>query len=117
MALVNKALNEMYGGEIIVPKLLEHKNNRPVQVLGSELTYHITGIRAGEKLHEVMIPEEEMRNAVDMGAHYIIQPNRIGGTSQNIEKWLRRVAGLLLKLKNMQVEQIVVGSAKNNLLI
>ena len=75
VALVNKALNEMYGGEIIVPKLPSIKITDLVQVLGSELTYHITGIRAGEKLHEVMIPEEEMRNAVDMGAHYIIQPN------------------------------------------
>ena len=31
--------------------------------------------KPGEKLHEVMIPEEEIRNSVDMGDHYIIQPN------------------------------------------
>ena len=44
-------------------------------MLGDDLSYHVTGIRPGEKLHEVMIPEEEIRNAVDMGDLYIIQPN------------------------------------------
>ena len=72
--LVNRTLNEMYGGEIIVPKLPSIKIIDIIPVLGDNLSYHVTGIRPGEKLHEVMIPEEE-RNAVDMGDFYIIQPN------------------------------------------
>lgn len=75
VALVAKTLFEMHGGEIVVPKLPSIKITDLIPLLGDDLSYDITGIRPGEKLHEVMIPEEEMRNAVDMGDHYIIQPN------------------------------------------
>jgi FlaA1/EpsC-like NDP-sugar epimerase len=33
------------------------------------------GIREGEKLHEVMITEEDSRLTYDYGDHYIIYPN------------------------------------------
>ena len=75
VSFVVKTLGEMYGGEIIVPKLPSIKISDVVPLLGNNLEYYITGIRPGEKLHEVMIPKEEIRNAVDMGTHYIIQPN------------------------------------------
>ncbi|MDC0476399.1 UDP-N-acetylglucosamine 4,6-dehydratase (inverting) [Alphaproteobacteria bacterium] len=73
--LVKTALNEMFGGEIFVPKLPSLKIIDLVPLLGEGLDVHTTGIRPGEKLHEVMIPAEEIRNTVDMGMHYIIQPN------------------------------------------
>jgi UDP-N-acetylglucosamine 4,6-dehydratase/5-epimerase len=75
VALVNRTLNEMYGGEIIVPKLPSIKITDIIPLLGADLSYHITGVRPGEKLHEVMIPEEEIRNTVDMGDFFVIQPN------------------------------------------
>ena len=73
--LVKTALDEMFGGEIFVPKLPSLKIIDLVPLLGEGLDVHTTGIRPGEKLHEVMIPAEEIRNTVDMGMHYIIQPN------------------------------------------
>ena len=73
--LVKTALDEMFGGEIFVPKLPSLKIIDLVPLLGECLDVHTTGIRPGEKLHEVMIPAEEIRNTVDMGMHYIIQPN------------------------------------------
>ncbi len=73
--LVKTALDEMLGGEIFVPKLPSLKIIDLVPLLGEGLDVHTTGIRPGEKLHEVMIPAEEIRNTVDMGMHYIIQPN------------------------------------------
>ena len=75
VALVAKTLFEMHGGEIVVPKLPSIKITDLIPLLGDDLSYDVTGIRPGEKLHEVMIPEEEVRNAVDLGDHYIIQPN------------------------------------------
>ena len=45
------------------------------KVIAPKAKYKFIGIRPGEKLHEVMIPAEEIRNTVDMGTHYIIQPN------------------------------------------
>ena len=73
--LVANTFQTMHGGEIIVPKLPSIKITDLIPLLGSGLDYEVTGIRPGEKLHEVMIPEEEVRNSIDMGDHYIIQPN------------------------------------------
>ena len=73
--LVHTALEKMCGGEIFVPKLPSLKIKDLVPFLGHDLDVHITGIRPGEKLHEVMIPAEEIRNTIDMGQYYIIQPN------------------------------------------
>ena len=89
-SLVNTALCEMFGGEIFVPKLPSLKIRDLVPLLGCNLGSHITGIRPGEKLHEVMIPEEEIRNTIDMGSYYIIQPNHhwwnISDFKKNVEK-------------------------------
>ena len=72
--LVLKAIREMYGGEIFVPKLPSIKVTDLPPLMVRDGTYHVIGVRPGEKLHEVMIPREEARNSVDLGDYYIIQP-------------------------------------------
>ena len=72
---VINTLETMHGGEVFVPKLPSIKIVDIVKAFGGDLNYHITGVRPGEKLHEVMIPSEEIRNTVDVGDYYIIQPN------------------------------------------
>jgi UDP-N-acetylglucosamine 4,6-dehydratase len=71
---VTRAISNMTGGEIFVPKLPSMKVVDLVPLITGQETYESVGIRPGEKLHEVMIPREEARNAVDMGDHYIMQP-------------------------------------------
>ena len=73
--LVANTFQNMHGGEIIVPKLPSIKITDIIPLLGDDLDYEVIGIRPGEKLHEVMIPEEETRNSIDMGDYFIIQPN------------------------------------------
>ncbi len=75
VGLVAKTLSTMFGGEIIVPKLPSVKIIDIVKAFGENINYKIIGIRPGEKLHEVMIPQEEVRNTFDMGNYFIIQPN------------------------------------------
>ena len=75
VGLVAKTLSTMFGGEIIVPKLPSVKIIDIVKAFGENINYKIIGIRPGEKLHEVMIPQEEVRNTFDMGKYFIIQPN------------------------------------------
>ena len=72
--LVLRAIREMYGGEIFVPKLPSIKVTDLPALMATNGTYHMIGVRPGEKLHEVMIPREEARNSVDLGDYYIIQP-------------------------------------------
>ena len=99
VALVNRTLHEMFGGEIIVPKLPSMKIVDLVSLLGDNLKYHTTGIRPGEKLHEVMIPEEEIRNAVDMGDHYIIQPNHHWWNISDFKKMIETKGSFVTDIK------------------
>jgi UDP-N-acetylglucosamine 4,6-dehydratase len=68
-------IERMHGGEIFVPKipsmtLLEMAN---VVAPGCEIEY--IGIRPGEKLHEVLVSEDEARNTVDAEDMYVVQPS------------------------------------------
>ncbi len=74
VAFMLTAIENLYGGEVIVPKLPSLKVLDIVKHILPSGKFEVTGIRPGEKLHEVMIPLEESRNCVDMGDHYIIQP-------------------------------------------
>jgi UDP-N-acetylglucosamine 4,6-dehydratase len=42
--------------------------------MAPELPYRIVGIRPGEKLHEVMITEDDARTTVEMADRYVVQP-------------------------------------------
>jgi UDP-N-acetylglucosamine 4,6-dehydratase len=68
------AIGEMAGGEVFVPKLPSVKITDLIPLMGEGLKYEVVGIRAGEKLHEIMIPLEESRNVIDLGPYYVIQP-------------------------------------------
>jgi UDP-N-acetylglucosamine 4,6-dehydratase/5-epimerase len=74
VAFVLRSLSSMFGGEIFVPKLPSVRVIDLVPLIVPTGSYEVIGIRAGEKVHEIMIPREETRNSVDMGDYYIIQP-------------------------------------------
>ncbi|MDK2865294.1 MAG: UDP-N-acetylglucosamine 4,6-dehydratase/5-epimerase [Thermotogota bacterium] len=62
--LVLFALKEAVGGEIFVPKIPSMKIVDLVKAIDPAGEIKITGIRPGEKLHEVLISEDEGRNVV-----------------------------------------------------
>jgi UDP-N-acetylglucosamine 4,6-dehydratase len=72
---VRTSLQRMHGGEIFVPKLPSMKIVDLARVVAPGAELAIVGIRPGEKLHEEMISVESGRHAVDMGDHYVIQPD------------------------------------------
>lgn len=65
---------DMQGGEIYVPKIPSLHVSDLARVMAPDVPIKITGIRPGEKLHEMMISVEDAYNSVDMGDHYIIEP-------------------------------------------
>lgn len=62
--LVLFALKEAVGGEIFVPKIPSMKIVDLVKAIDPVGKIQVTGIRPGEKLHEVLISEDEGRNVV-----------------------------------------------------
>lgn len=87
--IVRMALSNMAGGEIFVPKLpsIRIRDLIPLIVPGGKA--NIVGIRPGEKLHEVMIPIEDSRNAIDMGKYYILQPSHTWWNIDELQLELR----------------------------
>lgn len=72
---VLQCLERMVGGELYVPKIPSMKIIDLAKAICSKCETKIIGIRAGEKLHEVMIPRDDARNTVEFRDHYVIKPN------------------------------------------
>ncbi len=64
----------MQGGEIVVPKIPSIRIADLATAMAPELPHEVIGIRPGEKLHEVLITEEDARQTLDLGDRYIIEP-------------------------------------------
>jgi len=74
VTLVFGALGWMTGGEIFVPKIPSMTLVDLARAVAPECRLEVVGIRAGEKLHEVMIPLDEARNTFEYDTHYLIAP-------------------------------------------
>jgi UDP-N-acetylglucosamine 4,6-dehydratase len=79
---VLSSLEMMRGGEIFVPKIASMKVTDVANCLGPGLPHKVVGIRPGEKLHEVMVPEDDARTTVEIGDRYIILPAFTEGPRQ-----------------------------------
>ena len=62
------------GGEIFVPKAPSMKIKDLVTALAPNASTHIVGVRPGEKIHEVLITEDDTSDILDLGDRYIITP-------------------------------------------
>jgi UDP-N-acetylglucosamine 4,6-dehydratase len=71
---VIRCFSLMYGGEIFVPKIPSMNIMDLAAAIAPECKTEIVGIRPGEKLHEVMISEDDARNTVELEDCYVIQP-------------------------------------------
>jgi UDP-N-acetylglucosamine 4,6-dehydratase len=73
---VIKTMELSKGGEIFVPRIPSMKIVDLATAIGENCRHEIVGIRPGEKLHEVLIGEDDARNTVEFNECYIIQPNQ-----------------------------------------
>jgi len=72
--LVVKAFKRMQGGEIFVPKIPSIRIVDLAKAMGPDLDINIIGLRPGEKLHEIMCPEDESHLTYEYHDHYVIRP-------------------------------------------
>ncbi|CAA7619844.1 UDP-N-acetylglucosamine 4,6-dehydratase (inverting) [Magnetospirillum sp. SS-4] len=64
----------MKGGEIFIPKIPSMKMTDLAHAMAPDMPIKIVGIRPGEKLHEVMVNEEEARTTRELADRYVIHP-------------------------------------------
>lgn len=100
-------IERMKGGEIFVPKIPSMKITDLAEAVAPETKWKITGIRPGEKLHEILLTEDEARHTKEFDGYFAIEPehpfwdkDNFNGdkvlpegfryTSDNNDKWLTK---------------------------
>ena len=71
---VLSSLAMMVGGEIFVPKIPSTDLTVLVRAMAPDAAFKTIGIRPGEKLHEIMISEDDARTTVEFDDRYAIKP-------------------------------------------
>ena len=109
----------MKGGEIFVPKIPSMKIMDLAETIAPGAQKKVTGIRPGEKIHEILLTEDEARHSKEFDDFFVIEPehpfwdvnNMKGGkklsqgfryTSENNDRWLTKEK-LIKYLRNENV--------------
>jgi UDP-glucose 4-epimerase len=88
--LVLFAVENMKGGETFIKKAPAVKIFDLARVIAKEADAPfnpvIIGMLPGEKIHEILITEEELPRAADLGSYYVVQPNWIKCEGPTVER-------------------------------
>ncbi len=71
---VIKCIELMQGGEVFVPKIPSMSIVDLAKAVAPDAELEVIGIRPGEKLHELLISEDEARSTVELDDMYVVQP-------------------------------------------
>lgn len=69
-----RCMELMQGGEVFIPKIPSMRVIDLAQAVAPECTVEYIGIRPGEKLHEVLVSEDEARHTLDLGDMFVVEP-------------------------------------------
>ena len=72
---VIRCIEDMQGGEVFVPKIPTMNIMDLVHVVAPRCNVEEIGIRPGEKLHEVLLSEDESRTARDFDDMFVVPPS------------------------------------------
>jgi len=78
-------IGRMQGGEIFIPKIPSMKITDMADVIAPKAEKRVIGIRPGEKIHEILLTEEEATHTVEFGDHFVIEPERLFGGYVDLE--------------------------------
>jgi len=84
---VTRAIEDMAGGEVFVPKLPAVRTYDLARMIAPECPIDVIGLRPGEKVHESLISADEAPLTVDVGERYIILPNQ---PARSMQRWQER---------------------------
>jgi UDP-N-acetylglucosamine 4,6-dehydratase len=72
---VLSSMEMMKGSEIFVPKIPSTRTADLASAVAPGVPHKVIGIRPGEKLHEIMVPEDDARSTVELADRYVILPS------------------------------------------
>ena len=71
---VIRCIEKMHGGEIFVPKIPSMKLTELAKAVAPDCEVEEIGIRPGEKLHEMLISEDEARHSIELDDMFVVFP-------------------------------------------
>ncbi|MBI4396951.1 MAG: UDP-N-acetylglucosamine 4,6-dehydratase (inverting) [Elusimicrobia bacterium] len=75
VAFVVRCIEQMRGGEVFVPKIPSMRLIDMARAVAPQARIDVTGIRPGEKIHEVLITEDEAPRTYDGKDGYVVLPS------------------------------------------
>jgi UDP-N-acetylglucosamine 4,6-dehydratase/5-epimerase len=72
---VIRCIEGMHGGEVFVPKIPSMTIMDLAKAIAPQVQVDFTGIRPGEKLHEVLVSDDEARSTVELEDMYVVMPS------------------------------------------
>jgi UDP-N-acetylglucosamine 4,6-dehydratase (inverting) len=82
---VINCIDRMKGGEIFVPRIPSMKITDLAEVLAPNAERKVIGIRPGEKIHEVLLTEDEARHSRKFEDYFVIEPDHPFWNRKNLE--------------------------------
>ena len=80
---VIRCIDKMHGGEIFVPKIPSMTLMELAKTIAPGCQIQFVGIRPGEKLHEVLVSDDEARHTLEIEDMYVIQPSHSFWRAEN----------------------------------
>jgi UDP-N-acetylglucosamine 4,6-dehydratase (inverting) len=81
---VLRCIEHMKGGETFVPRIPSMKILDLAKAVAPEAARSVVGIRPGEKLHEILITEDEARHARRFKDYFVIEPEHAFWKKENL---------------------------------
>jgi UDP-N-acetylglucosamine 4,6-dehydratase len=82
---VIRCIELMHGGEIFVPRIPSMRITDLAQAIAPDCELKVVGIRPGEKLHEVLLTEDEARRTRAFDEFFVIEPEYVFKSEQ---RWI-----------------------------
>jgi UDP-N-acetylglucosamine 4,6-dehydratase (inverting) len=82
---VINCIGRMKGGEIFIPKIPSMKVMDLANAIAPKAKKKIIGIRPGEKIHEILLTEDEARHSREFEDYFIIEPEHPFWRAKKIE--------------------------------
>lgn len=67
-------INRMIGGEIFIPKIRSMKIMDLAEAIAPDTEKKVIGIRPGEKIHEILLTEDEAKHSREFDNYFVIEP-------------------------------------------
>jgi UDP-N-acetylglucosamine 4,6-dehydratase len=72
-----RCTEQMEGGEVFVPKIPSMRVVDLAKAIAPDAEMQVIGIRPGEKLHEILVSEDDARHSIELKDMYVVEPTGV----------------------------------------